>query len=239
MLNGSLESFALPDVLRFVASGGISGRISITREEVAGELAVHEGRFVGASLADADLPSSADEALDATVLLFDGSGGTFDVKQGDPGSGPFEHDADQLIAAVDERRRQWAELVEVLGSLDEPLALVDAIPDGTDQITISRKDWHLLCLVDGSRSVQDIAADAGTSIYAAAATLATLARAGLVAAGTWDEAADSDDAEDPQEMLRELASDDDDGAPAKPKKGATVRPLRVPTREEQRVKLRR
>ncbi|MGZ4141713.1 MAG: DUF4388 domain-containing protein, partial [Actinomycetota bacterium] len=43
MLNGNLDSFALPDVLRFVASGGVTGRIEIAREEVEGELALDQG----------------------------------------------------------------------------------------------------------------------------------------------------------------------------------------------------
>ena len=76
MLNGNLDAFALPDVLRFIASGGVTGRVEITRDEVEGELALDQGRFVGARLTEEEAPSTVNEALDVAVLLFDGSGGT-------------------------------------------------------------------------------------------------------------------------------------------------------------------
>ena len=254
MLQGSLDSFALPDVLRFVASSGATGRIEVIREEVAGELMLDQGRYVAARLDDDDAPTTEDEALDVAVLLFDGSSGTFAVVNEDWAGGPLSLDADELIAAVERRRQQWAEVVEVLGSLEDPLVLVADLPEGTEKIVIRAEQWRLLSLIDGVRSVQDIARDAAGSVYATAVALAELADKGMVARGVGvgyeapatarkaSKASDDDESEDEaksdaKEMLRELGSDDDD-ATEKPK-SATVRPLRVPTKEEQRVRLRR
>src|SRR6266516_680678 len=108
MLNGSLDNFALPDVLRFVASGGVTGRIEITRDEVSGELSVDQGRFVAARLGEDEAPTTVDEALDVAVLLFDGSGGTFQVVQEEWVGGPLDLDAEDLVKAVERRREQWA-----------------------------------------------------------------------------------------------------------------------------------
>lgn len=253
MLNGSLESFALQDVLRFVAGSNATGRVEIEREEVSGELSIDQGRFVAARLSDEEAPATEDEALDVAVLLFDGSGGTFSVTHEDWAGGPLDLDADQLVSAVDKRRQQWAEVVEKLGSLDDPLTLIADLPAGTEEVVVSAKQWRLLSLIDGTRSAQDVARDAGESIYATAVALAELAARGLVAHGEARAADDGSDggdtAEDAAEMLREIggvdtdtdAEADDDGEddPPKGKKRATVRPLRVPTREEQRVRLRR
>jgi hypothetical protein len=257
MLNGSLESFALADVLRFVAGSGATGRVEVEREEVTGELMMDRGRFVAARLADDEAPSTADETLDVAVLLFDGTAGTFAVVDEDWTGGPLNLDADELVVAVEKRREEWAEVVSVLGSLDDPLTLMADLPDGMESITISAKQWRLLSLVDGVRSVQDIARDGAASVYSAAAALAELAGKGMLGRGLGPAGDDADDAADEAaNMLRELGStepadaddaggeetqdaDDADEKPAAKKQTATVRPLRVKTREEQRIRLRR
>ena len=252
MLNGSLESFALPEVLRFIAGSGITGRVEIEREEVSGELSLDQGTFVAARLSDDEAPANEDEALDVAVLLFDGTGGSFKVEVEDWAGGPLRLDADGLSTAVEHRREQWAEVVASLGSLEDPLMVIPSLPDGTEEVTITAGQWRLLSLVDGRRSAQDIGAEAAMSTYAAAVGLAELAARGLIAAdaaGAWEdertaETRSATPDEDPAEMLREIAGDDpdeDEGettatASSKP---AKVRPLRVPTREEQRVRLRR
>ncbi|HEX9774954.1 MAG TPA: DUF4388 domain-containing protein [Actinomycetota bacterium] len=282
MLKGSLDAFALADVLGFIASGSVTGRLEIVRDEVGGELSVDQGKFVAARLTDEEAPSTVDEALDVAVLLFDGNGGSFEFFTEDWAGGPLDLDAPQLVKAVERRREEWAEVVSVLGPLDEPLVLTSDLPDGTQNVTLRAEQWRLVTLVDGCRSAQDIARDAASSVYTSARALAELAEKGMIAQGagvqwqatstakralkqqaeaaeaegaTDDEEVAGEDAEDPASMLRELgggeaedADDDDEAgdeeaeeAPAPPKRAvrATVRPLRAPTREQQRVRLRR
>jgi Domain of unknown function (DUF4388) len=259
MLNGNLDAFALPDVLRFIASGGVTGRVEITRDEVEGELALDQGRFVGARLTDEEAPSTVDEALDVAVLLFDGSGGTFTVAEEEWVGGPLSLTADELVKNVERRRKEWAAVVDSLGSLDDSLLIAGALPDGIDQITLSADQWRLLSLLDGRRSVQDVASDAATSVYATAVALAEMAKSGLITRGQaeWDEqpapkrgkkASIEPDAtealhdlaeEDEEPSDVEEASDVDEPAPAPASRRGTVRSLRAPTREEQRIRLRR
>lgn len=251
MLNGNLDAFALPDVLRFIASGGITGRVEITRDEVEGELALDQGRFVGARLTEEDAPSTVDEALDVAVLLFDGSGGSFNVAQEEWVGGPLDLTAEDLVKAVERRRKEWAAVVDTLGSLDDSLLIASALPDGTEQITISADQWRLLSFVDGRRSVQDVARDAASSVYATAVALAEMAKAGLITRGQadWDEQPSPKRGKkvsvepDATEALHDLAEEDeepaDDTEPAPASRRGTVRSLRAPTREEQRIRLRR
>src|SRR6266568_954505 len=222
MLNGSLDSFALPDVLRFVASGGVTGRIEIARDEVGGELALDQGSFVGASLTEDEAPTTVDEALDVAVLLFDGTGGTFNVVEEEWVGGPLSLNADELVKAVERRRKEWAAVVEVLGSLEDPLVLANDLPDGTDQITIRADQWRMLTFVDGRRSVQDVARDSASSVYATAVALAEMANAGMIARGdaaAWEEpeaqatptkkSKKVEEDEDPAAALHDLAEDED------------------------------
>ncbi len=256
MLNGSLDTFGLPDVLKFVAASKVTGRIEITRDEVAGDLSIDQGRFVAARLAEDEAPSTVDEALDVAVLLFDGSGGSFEVVQEEWVGGPLDFKAEELTKAVSKRREEWAEVVSVLGSLEDPMILANDLAKGTETVTISAKQWGLLTLIDGKRSVQDIARDAGSSVYATARELAQLFERGMVARGDrvrWEEAVAPKQSkrgsrdEDPADVLHDLAedADDDDANDEEPAaetvqpSRATVRPLRAPTREEQRIRLRR
>ena len=254
MLNGNLDAFALPDVLRFIASGGVTGRVEIARDEVEGELTIDRGTFVGARLSDEDAPSTVDESLDVAVLLFDGSGGTFNVVTEEWVGGPLSLTADDLVKAVERRKKEWAAVVDVLGSLEDPLMIVPTLPEGTEQVTIRADQWHLLSFVDGRRSVQGVARDAGTSVYATAVALAEMANQGLLARGdavAWEEEPEPahgkhvDEEEDAAEALHELAEEEAEEPveqPAAPPSGSrrgTVRPLRAQTREEQRIRLRR
>jgi hypothetical protein len=253
MLNGNLDTFALPDVLRFIASGSVTGRVEITRDDVAGEIAVDQGKFVGASLTDEEAPTTVDEALDIAVLLFDGAGGTFEVIQEEWVGGPLSLSADDLSKAVERRRKEWAAVVEQLGSLDEPLVIASELPNGTEQIMIRAEQWRLLSFLDGRRSVQDVARDTTSSVYATAVALAEMANAGMIARGhaDWDEQPAPKPSKkslepDATEALHELAeeeSESEDDEPAEPappsRRAGTVRSLRTPTREEQRIRLRR
>jgi len=252
MLNGNFDAFALPDVLRFIASGSVTARVEIARDEVAGELAIDQGTFVGARLSDEDAPSTVDESLDVAVLLFDGSGGTFNVVTEDWVGGPLSLSADDLVKAVERRKKEWAAVVDVLGSLEDPLTIVATLPDGVDKVTIRADQWHLLSFIDGRRSVQDVARDAASSVYATAVALAEMANAGLLARGDgeWEDEQPApkqvkkvDEEEDAAEALHDLAEEEDDAEepaekPPSSRRG-TVRSLRAPTREEQRIRLRR
>jgi len=251
MLNGNLDAFALPDVLRFIASGGVTGRVEITRDEVEGELAVDQGRFVGARLADEEAPSTVDEALDVAVLLFDGSAGHFNVAEEEWVGGPLSLTADELVKAVERRRKEWAAVVDALGSLDDSLLIANSLPDGTEQITLSAEQWRLLSFLDGRRSVQDVARDAASSVYATAVALADMVKAGLITRGQaeWDEQPSRKRGKkasiepDATEALHDLAEEEEEPPeaeePPAPSRRGSVRSLRAPTREEQRIRLRR
>ena len=251
MLNGNLDTFALPDVLRFIASGNVTGRIEITREDVSGEIAVDQGKFVGASLTDEEAPTTVDEALDIAVLLFDGTGGTFEVIQEEWVGGPLSLSADELAKAVERRRKEWAAVVDQLGSLDEPLVIATDLPNGTEQIIVRADQWRLLSFLDGRRSVQEVARDTASSVYATAVALAEMANAGMIARGhtEWDEqpapkrskkSVEPDATEALHELAEEESEDDEPDQPAPTsRRGSTVRSLRTPTREEQRIRLRR
>ena len=95
------------------------------------------------------------------------------------------------------------------------------------------------------------ARDTASSVYATAVALAEMANAGMIARGhtEWDEqpaqkrskkSVEPDATETLHELAEEESEDDEPEQPAPTsRRASTVRSLRTPTREEQRIRLRR
>ena len=64
-LQGDLSSFALPDVLRLLASTGKSGCLEVSTSPGTGEIWMYEGRIVGGAVSSA---SHAVEPADVEAL---------------------------------------------------------------------------------------------------------------------------------------------------------------------------
>lgn len=262
MLNGSLEPFALTDVLHLMSASKVSGRLDVRRSGRAASFMLQGGVVLGVAPEGGGVLDE-DGSIDLALEILDGSGGTFAVEPGPPGSGPVHLGVDELLERVSARRGEWKEVSEAIGSLDRALRLASAI--GSDVVTVSAEEWRLLAAVAAGRSAREVARTRGTKAYETACGLAALARKGLVESdpdappaaapqaapalgrvgapapgkvapahpdrGSRGDPLPGDEADgDPARLLRELT--EDAGAPPR-------RPLRIPTREEQRMRLRR
>lgn len=256
MLQGSLDVFSLTDVLRLVSQAGTSGFLSIRRPGAAGSIGLSGGSVVGGELAGI-AAADPDGLFDAALTLVDSTGGDFQFVEGEPFEvGRFS--VDEFLAAVDEHRARWQAIVGELGGLDQPVGLNPNLPDEDSTVTLSAHEWKLAVLADGRRTVNDLAAEAGLSVLRTAQTLVEMQRSGLLdgiatspppapapvartskkaakpprepvpVAEVADEepAAEDEDGVDPGTLLRELGADEQGGR-------------RPPTREEQRLRLRR
>jgi len=183
MLSGNLGIFPLPDVIKVVAGRDITGRIAVRRDAVTGEFSIDRGKVVSARLTEDEAPTNYDEALDVAVVLFDGTGGTFEVHQEEWIGGPLDLDPDALASAIDERRDAWAIIIDRIGSLEDPPMLAAQLPDGTEEVILSGDQWRLVTLMDGSRTAPDIARDSSLSVFAVATALADMEKAGIVTRG--------------------------------------------------------
>lgn len=94
-----------------------------------------------------------------------------------PPAGPRVEDV--LTAAAD-RVNQWQRVVRRIGGPDTVPSLRDEGLGGRDT-ALRPTDWAVLCRVDGQRSLQSIADQAGFSVLEAASILEGLLAAGLVA----------------------------------------------------------
>jgi hypothetical protein len=256
MLQGSLDVFALPDVLRLVSQSGASGLLAVRRKGAVGAIGLSEGTVVGGELAGS-IAGDVDTLLDAALTMVDAAGGEFELIQGAP-TEVGRYTVEEFLDAVGEHRVRWQAIVGELGGLDQAVALNPNLPDEDSTVTLSAHEWKLAVLADGRRTVGDLAGEAGFSVLRTATTLVEMQRSGLLEgvpaeepapspppparparsrapkrapepeleADDEVEAVDEDETADPGSLLRELGADEAGGR-------------RPPTREEQRLRLRR
>jgi hypothetical protein len=156
-LQGTLDTFALPDVLRLLAATAKTGCVQIDGDRGRGVVWVAEGRVVAAS-ADRAPDAPLDEVI--FELLRYGTGSfRFGV---DAGAAGVEGDGDDIeavllraMALLDE----WHALEPVVPSMSHGVALVHELP--RDHVTIDADTWRVLATVANGRTVGELAHDLG------------------------------------------------------------------------------
>ena len=229
MLNGTLDDFALPDVLRLLASGKKTGRLELARPAGTGYFAftagavayaetdlsasllgqklvrmgaitepqlrraldrrsetgsrlgrvlLQEGLVTEAALADA-LRSQVEEAA---FELLSWDVGEFSWRPGDPPrmDADVSLSVEALLLDSARRREELDALRREIAAPGAVLKLAERPPEGASEISISPAEWRILVLVDGMRSVADVARTAGVGELEAMRGLYGLAIAGLV-----------------------------------------------------------
>lgn len=260
VLEGRLEVFPLPDVLRMVSSGGLTGTLRVAGE--GGSAAIHllngevylglagapEG--LGERLVDAGLITRtqlwwilderqragggrlgdllvekgilprgalepfAEEALAETIsvmLLMDR--GTFAFDQGEAPAEELGRSipVGDLIREWSRRVEAWEAIRRRIPSTSAVLRMVPAPLGARRGIGLEPDEWRVLTLVDGRRSVAEIAAAGGRSEVETCKALF-----GLVASGLLEVVAGSAEAADAPAGILRL----EEGAPGQDPAGA-------------------
>jgi hypothetical protein len=156
-LQGTLDTFALPDVLRLLAATAKTGCLQIEGDRGRGVVWVAEGRVLAAS-ADRAQEAPLDEVV--FELLRYGTGSfRFAV---DAAAASVEGDGDDIeatllraMALVDE----WHALEPVVPSMSHGVTLVNDLP--REHVTIDASTWRVLATVASGRTVGELAHDLG------------------------------------------------------------------------------
>jgi hypothetical protein len=158
-LQGSLETFALPDVLVLLSSTKKDGELSVTGERVDGKVWLEKGQIVHARIGSTD--SKPVDAIFELLRLPNGDF-VFEADAAAPTKGEPEG-IDSVLADAQVRLGEWNEIAKVVPHLD---AVVDMAADApSDEVIVSRDQWSLLRRVAGGRSVHDLMVALGTSEY--------------------------------------------------------------------------
>jgi hypothetical protein len=84
-----------------------------------------------------------------------------------------------LLESLRERGYEWETISNVVQS-PTAIPMLSARGDGAPEMTLDSDAWSMLCKIDGTRSVAELADDCGYTLFEAGQVLVTLVEAGLV-----------------------------------------------------------
>ncbi len=167
-LQGSLESFALPDVLVLLSSTKKDGELRVVGGRVDGRLWLEKGQIVHSAVGGTET-----SAVDGLFQLLRLDAGTFNF---DADSTPAHRSEpvtiDLVLADAQVRLGEWNEIARVVPHLDAVVDMASDSPD--DEVLVTREHWRLLRTVAGGRSVLDLMTALGQSEFDACKTVKEL-----------------------------------------------------------------
>jgi hypothetical protein len=147
------------------------------------------GRRVGEILVDQEVVEEEQIEWAVRSQIEDG---VFDLLRWDLGAFVWEPDVEtevevpltvsveNLIIEASRRLDEISQIRKKIPSADVVLAMSPKTPDGAHQINITSEEWQVLVLVDGRRTVEDIATSTGAEAYQTTRLLFGLINAGLI-----------------------------------------------------------
>ena len=137
-LQGSLETFALPDVLVLLASTKKDGELRVSGAKIDGKIWVEKGQIVHSDINSKERPS-----VDAVFELLRLEDGSFVFEADQPA--PARHDPetiDVVLADAQVRLGEWKEIAKVVPHLDVLVDMADQAPG--DSVAITASQWRML-----------------------------------------------------------------------------------------------
>jgi hypothetical protein len=170
---GSLSELHLPDIIQLVSVSGKTGVFRLIDGAHQGDIWLHEGRIVHAEHDDL----SGEEAVYALAIWRTGE---FRFEAGIPSPRQtIQKSNTNLLMEAARRLDEWRVLSKKIPSVE--LVPEFVILDSREgQINLNTMEWLLLSKIDGRRSVKEIAAAAGMSVFDSAKLLYGLVATNLI-----------------------------------------------------------
>lgn len=175
-LQGSLDTFALPDVLRLLGATRKTGHLRIDGSRGSGNVWVDTGAVVAADATGASTGAAPVEVVFELLRYPDGAF-VFDAGRTTSAAGapnevePLLEEADRLIA-------EWREVEAVVPSMAAWVTLVTELPRPT--VAVQAEQWRYIVAVGGGTSVADLGEGFDLGELAACRAVKGLVEAGLV-----------------------------------------------------------
>lgn len=151
-LQGTLDTFALPDVLRLLATTRKTGRLLVHGNRGDGSVWVDAGAVVAA--ATAGLREGA-AAADVIFELLRHTEGSFSFEAGSaPAEASAPIEVEPLLVGAERQLAEWREIEAVVGSLDTWVTLAPELPGSETVIDAAR--WRTIVAIGSGSSVRSI-----------------------------------------------------------------------------------
>jgi uncharacterized protein DUF4388 len=170
---GSLAELHLPDIIQLISVSGKTGVFHLVDGNLKGEIYLHEGRIVHATLDDV----SGEEAVYALAIW---NQGDFKFEPSAPAEvRTISKSNTNLLMEAARRLDEWRVLSKKIPSVEMiPEFVVQENREG--QINLNTSEWLILSKIDGHRSVKAIGQASGLSVFDAAKILYGLIATGLI-----------------------------------------------------------
>lgn len=178
-LQGTLETFALADVLRLLASTKKTGVLRLDGDRGTGELAVVDGELAGARASGAPLATLPAEVLFELLRYQDGSF-LFDTDADAQALGDRRDNVDEALADAEEQLREWREIEQVVPSPTRVLRLVSELDR---DVTLSPRQWAAVVAIGVGRTSLELGERLGLSELPATRLARDLVELGVVQVG--------------------------------------------------------
>ena len=170
---GSLSELHLPDIIQLVSVSGKTGVFRLIDGSHRGDIWLHEGRIVHAEHEDL----AGEEAVYALAIWRTGEF-RFEAGIAAPRQTIQKSNTNLLMEAA-RRLDEWRVLSKKVPSVElVPEFVILETREG--QINLNTMEWLLLSKIDGHRSVKQIAAAAGMSVFDSAKLLYGLVATNLI-----------------------------------------------------------
>ncbi|MEM9466271.1 MAG: DUF4388 domain-containing protein [Actinomycetota bacterium] len=176
-LSGTLDTFALPDVLRLLASTEKSGRLRVSGNRGSGSVWVSDGEVVASELTSINSldPSAVDVVFG--LLRFDAGSFTFEADAVAPNAGPGMA-MDPILSSAEHMLVEWKSIEEVVPSLDVWVGLLPEL-SGPD-VMVDAMRWRCIAAVGAGVQVGLVAETLGLNEVDACRLVKELIELGLL-----------------------------------------------------------
>ena len=179
-LQGTLETFALPDVLRLLASTHKTGRLRLTGSSGSGSLWLDGGAIVGSEAARAPLADGPTDVL-FELMRFKEGDFVFDDDATSPGATGSPTGVEDALAAAEAMLEEWKSIEAVVPSLAAWVSLRPELPG--DDVTVDAAHWRQLVAVGGGITVAGLGDHLGLGELPISRAVKDLVELGLVELG--------------------------------------------------------
>ena len=205
-LQGTLDTFSLAEILGLIERARHSGALVVEGPDGRGALYTAAGRFCAGEAADYSGPVEDRHALDVRLIdvcfhLMRFASGSFEfiADQTPPWTAERATDIGPIVETVEHIVRAWPAVEAVLPSFDVRPEIADELPE--ESLTLSRTAFKVFTLIDGSRTVRQIAREVGHSVVEVGPVLKELVDHGAVRIGSRDRTPDPVEAVPPTPEL--------------------------------------
>ncbi len=153
-LSGTLDTFALPDVLRLLGSTQKSGRLRVTGDRGSGSVWVDSGQVVATELTSLNSLEPTDIEVVFGLLRFTAGSFTFEADAVAPNAGsPMA--MEPILGAAENMLAEWRSIEEIVPSLDVWVGL-SAELNGPD-VMIDATRWRCIAAIGSGAQVGSVA----------------------------------------------------------------------------------